>query len=62
MKKNDKKLEKLSGEQLERFAEAKKDLQKLKKELAPFIKKKVSRRTSSIAEWRKTSDIITYGS
>jgi len=59
MKNNKKKLE-LSEEQLKRFAEAKKNLQELKIELAPFTKKKVIRHISSIAEWRNTSDII-YG-
>lgn len=58
MKKNDKKLKKLSEDQLKRFTEAKKNLQELKKELAPFTKKKASRHISSIAEWRNTSDII----
>lgn len=59
MKKNKKNFE-LSEEQLKRFAEAEKNLQELKKELAPYIKKKPSRHVSSIAEWRNTSDII-YG-
>jgi hypothetical protein len=57
MKNNKKKLE-LSEEQLKRFAEAKKNLQQLKIELAPFTKKKAIQHISSIAEWRNTSDII----
>jgi len=59
MEKNKKKIE-VSEEQLKRFTEAKKNLQELKKELAPFTKKKETRHVSSIAEWRNTSDII-YG-
>ena len=39
----------------ERFLEAEKSLERIKEEIAPFIKRKMSKEYSTVGEWCETS-------
>jgi len=48
---------KLAEEKQKRFREAKKNLQKMQEEIAPFIKLRKFKKYSTEGEWRETSSL-----
>lgn len=56
MGKTRKSAEKLDAKERERFSEAKKSLEEMEEEIAPFVKRRETRKYSTAGEWRDASD------
>ncbi len=48
----------VSEEQTKRLSKAKRNFEELKKEIAPFLKKKPKKTVSAGRDWRSTSDLV----
>ncbi len=56
MSKARKSAEELDARQRERFSEAKKSLEEMEEEIAPFVRRREIRKYSTAGEWRDASD------